>query len=117
MRKSALIKLNKFASYTVVGKDNGASSYCLKEETRADGPWEFGDKPLKRNDANDWQKIKDLAKSNKLEEVPADIFVRHYKSLTSIAKDNMNTPVRIAPRQCFWYWGESGTGKSRKASL
>jgi len=116
LRKSALIKINGSASYSAVGKDNGASSYCLKEETRVDGPWEFGEKPLKRNDAQDWAKIKTLAQANKLEELPADIYVRHYKSLTSIAKDNMDTPVRTKARECFWYWGESGTGKSRKAS-
>jgi len=33
-----------------VGKDNGASSYAMKEETRLEGPWEFGEKPLHMND-------------------------------------------------------------------
>jgi len=61
MRKTALIKINSFASYTPVRKDNGASSYCLKEETRVDGPWEFGEKPMKRNDPADWGKIKEFA--------------------------------------------------------
>lgn len=28
-----------------VYRDNGADEYCLKEETRVDGPWEFGVKP------------------------------------------------------------------------
>jgi len=29
--------------------DNGASDYCLKEDTRVEGPWEFGIKPARRN--------------------------------------------------------------------
>lgn len=32
-----------------MGKDNGASSYAIKEETRVEGPWEFGIKPARRD--------------------------------------------------------------------
>jgi len=44
--------MKKYCKYThwhTVGKDNGASAYCLKEETRLEGPWEFGTKPLHQN--------------------------------------------------------------------
>ena len=30
----------------MVYRDNGASTYCLKEDTRLIGPWEFGKKSL-----------------------------------------------------------------------
>lgn len=30
-------------------RDNGASDYCLKEDTRLEGPWEFGVKPARKN--------------------------------------------------------------------
>lgn len=30
--------------WVAVTRDNGASAYCLKEETRVDGPWEYGTK-------------------------------------------------------------------------
>ena len=46
-----------------VGKDNGASSYCLKEDTRIEGPWEFGEKPAQMNtkEGNAKHKEKNLA--------------------------------------------------------
>ena len=26
--------------------DNGVDKYCMKQETRVDGPWEYGEKPV-----------------------------------------------------------------------
>jgi len=46
---AALKKHDKHAHFEVVKRDNGASSYCLKEETRLEGPWEFGIKPARKN--------------------------------------------------------------------
>lgn len=57
----ALSKVFKHAHYTPVHRDNGASSYALKEETRINGPWEFGVKPLRRNDKKDWDVIRKAA--------------------------------------------------------
>jgi len=48
-RLSALKKFCKKAHFEAVKRDNGASSYCLKEDTRLEGPWEFGLKPARRN--------------------------------------------------------------------
>lgn len=44
-----------------VRRDNGASDYCMKEDTRIDGPWEFGEKPMRRNNGHDWSEVRDLA--------------------------------------------------------
>jgi len=35
--------------FTPVSRDNGASDYCLKEQTRLEGPWEHGLKPARKN--------------------------------------------------------------------
>lgn len=113
IRKTALIKLNDKASYTPVKKDNGAGFYCLKEETRLDGPWEFGIKPMKRNDKTDWEAVKSQAKANNLDAIPDDIFVRYRFQLKDIAKHSYQTVLRTKPRECFWLWGETGTGKSK----
>lgn len=103
------------AHFSLVGKDNGASSYCLKEDTRVDGPWEFGSKPLKRNDAHDWAEIKKLAVAGDLDAVPADVYIRYYHTLKAIKKDHLKPPKRTFPRKCFWFWGPTGTGKTRTA--
>lgn len=55
---SKLQKIDHTAHYEKVKIDNGASNYCMKEDTRVDGPWEMGTKPLKRNDKKDWEEIK-----------------------------------------------------------
>ena len=46
---AALKKHCKRAHFELVKRDNGASDYCLKEETRLEGPWEFGIKPARKN--------------------------------------------------------------------
>jgi len=73
--------VDKKCHYEKVSKDNGASAYCLKEETRVAGPWEFGEKPLKRNDTKDWEEIKQNAVEGKLDNIPADIYIRHFSNL------------------------------------
>lgn len=49
VRLAQLKKHDGKAHFERVGKDNGASSYAMKEDTRVEGPWEFGLKPAKRN--------------------------------------------------------------------
>lgn len=34
----------------------------MKEDTRVEGPWEFGIKPVKRNDKKDWNRVYENAK-------------------------------------------------------
>lgn len=58
-RLAALKKHCQRAHFEPVRFDNGASSYAMKEETRVEGPWEFGIKPARRNVAGD------LAERNK----------------------------------------------------
>ena len=41
-------KYCKYTHWEPVTRDNGASDYCLKEDTRIEGPWEFGSKPLRQ---------------------------------------------------------------------
>lgn len=77
IRKTALIKHCGKASYKPIGVDNGAMDYSTKTETRIDGPWEFGEKPFKRNSKTDWEEVKKLAKEGKIDQVPADIYVRN----------------------------------------
>lgn len=38
--------------------NNGADNYCMKEDTRLEGPFEYGIKPVKRNSKTDWEEVK-----------------------------------------------------------
>jgi len=90
---------------------NDSQRYCLKELTRVAGPWEFGNKPLRRNNKDDWNEIYLLAKKRQFEEIPASILIPHYSNLVKIAKDNMIVEDKTHLRGIF-IWGESGIGKS-----
>lgn len=53
----------------------------MKEETRVDGPWEFGEKPVRRNNKMDWEEVRTNAKTGNLDAIPAEIYVKHYHTL------------------------------------
>jgi len=36
-----------------VVRNNGADDYCMKEDTRVEGPFEFGTKPIRQNKKRD----------------------------------------------------------------
>jgi len=86
----------------------------MKEETRIDGPWEYGVKPVKRNSKVDWEEVKQKAINGNIEDIPADIYVKHYRNLVQIKKDHMTTTDSDNLRG-LWIWGKSGIGKSAMA--
>lgn len=94
-------------------RSTAAETYVHKDETRDGEPFEFGAKSLNRNSAHDWDVIKTLATSGKLDQIPSDIFVRYYRTLRSISSDYAR-PVGIE-KQVFVFFGPTGTGKSRRA--
>lgn len=116
VRMSALKKHCPRTHWEEVKINNGAHDYCMKEETRLDGPWEFGEKPVQRNNKTDWEEVKTKAINGNLEAIPADIFVKHYGQLKQIAKDHQKIEPRTEPKKCLWYYGSPGTGKTRKAT-
>lgn len=77
-RVSALKKYCSRSHFEEVKVNNGAHTYCMKEETRVDGPWEFGTKPVQRNSKQDWEEVRDKAKKGDLDSIPAEIYVKHY---------------------------------------
>jgi len=54
-------KRDPHAHFEPVKKDNGASAYCMKEETRIEGPIEYGKRPLNPASKTDWTQIKKAA--------------------------------------------------------
>jgi len=109
-----LTKFDKKIHCEKVLTDNGADKYCCKEETRVEGPWTFGTKPMNRNNKADWDAVWNNAKNGDLEAIPKDILVTHYRNIKHIQKDYMihKDSEDLRGR---WIWGPAGVGKSRKA--
>ncbi len=112
---SALKKRCSRAHWEPVVRDNGASPYCMKEETRVEGPWEFGEEPVKMSSKTDWEEVWKKATTGKLMDIPANIRVAHYSKLKMISKDHTKVTGESADVKGLWICGPSGCGKSRYA--
>jgi len=55
--------------------------------------------------------------NGKFDEIDPEVLIKHYGNLRRIHTDlgPQVAPVRTEPRQAFWYWGTTGTGKTQKA--
>lgn len=62
VRPSLIKKLNNKLHIEVVKINNGAHDYCMKEDTRLEGPFEFGTRPVQRNNKVDWDMVRSNAK-------------------------------------------------------
>lgn len=107
-------KMFKYGHYTAVLRDNGASSYALKDETRILGPWEYGVKPLKRNEKKDWDDIRQAAKEGRFDDIPGDVYIRYYQNLKRINVDHLALESKEDVRG-VWIHGLSGVGKTHAA--
>ena len=100
------------------------AEYCSKEGQFT----EFGVRPQNRRDQGHhgarggstggnmeierWERTWDLAKEGRIEEIPADIRVRHYNTVTKIASRYQKPPPKLPKLDNLWIVGPAGTGKS-----
>lgn len=94
-------------------------AYCTKENTRLDGPWEFGElkAPGRPNTLQECTRMVKAGKTDAelAEELP-ELFVRHYKGIRALRIAlKISGPKRDWPPELWVLYGPSGTGKSRYA--
>lgn len=97
-----------------LSRSEASAAYVWKEDTRIDGTqFELGEKPFKRADPKDWERIWEHAQRGELMRIPADIRINSYRTLRAISADYAK-PVGME-RTCYLFWGATGTGKSKLA--
>lgn len=63
-------------------RSDAADEYVWKEETRVMGTqFELGERPFKRNNSKDWERVWNHATTGRMADIPADIRVMHYGNL------------------------------------
>lgn len=90
--------------------------YVHKDDTCVDPEYrfDFGRLPIQRATSADWDLVRDNARAGNLDAIPADILVRYYGNIKRLRVDAMQLPWRH-DIECYLYWGEPGTGKTRRA--
>lgn len=82
-------KLDGRAHIEIARSEQNCLDYACKADTRIGEVVQLGEKPYRRNCKQDWDEIWSMAKSGNLEAIPADIRIKHYRTLKEIAKDNL----------------------------
>lgn len=116
-RRSAMKNLLPGAHFeTRKGTREQARNYCMKEETRIAGPWEYGEWAI-QGKRTDLDKIKDEVKAGAslrdiCEKYPAQ-YIKYSRGIQSMKL--LLTDRRTWPTLGVVLWGEPGVGKSRLA--
>jgi hypothetical protein len=97
------------------GSQSEAIAYCSKEDTRVDGPWEYGT-CNKQGDRTDLELAADIVRAHDVkrvaEEMPAE-YVKFHKGLEKLRLLEM--PVRNWKTTMEVHYGAASAGKTRYA--
>jgi len=88
-RLAAMRKFDSAAHWEVARGGDRAIAYCMKEDTRVEGPYEFGVRPILRSEKLDWDIVRKNAEEGKFQSIPSDIFIRNYSNLRRIASEHV----------------------------
>jgi len=108
-------RLNATAHWEIRrGNHKQAKAYCMKPETRIEGPWEHGEEPCmgKRSDLEEvFEMVQKGSTPREIAETMPTTFMRYHKGIMSLRfalskPRNFKTEVTVI-------WGDTGVGKSR----
>lgn len=97
------------------GTAEEAANYCKKEGIF----FEAGEVPVHSDpggrERERWDLVRRLAERGEFENIPSDLYIRYFGSLTRIRNHflSRNAPGDLESLQSYWIKGETGSGKSR----
>lgn len=90
--------------------------YVWKDDDTTIGDrFEYGVQPFHSNDANDWSAIRQNAVAQRWVDIPDSVMVRYAGSLLRLTTMIPEAPPFREDIKIFYYWGDSGAGKSHAA--
>lgn len=96
-------------------------AYCTKEESRVDGPWEYGTIGGAQGKRKDLELLADIVKEKGAEavaELHPHQYIKFHRGLNALEFAQLSIAARKKlrpPVECHVFYGEPGAGKSRKA--
>lgn len=117
VRFSGMKHIHSTAHWEPIRSEEAANAYCMKEETRIDGPWTIGIVPTKRGQRVDLLKAKAAIDSGQsLVEVYRENFEassKYFRFFKEYAR--VTTPKREWKTEVVVFIGPTGTGKTLAA--
>lgn len=114
----ALMQRFAFSYLAPVININNASDYCGKEDTRIEGPWEYGKFP-KQGERSDLLKTKTIIdEGGSMEDVFEQCYgsaVRYHRGIEKYHQIKTKHIKRTWNTICYVYYGDAGTGKTEAA--
>lgn len=113
-RLSAMKKINAEAHWEPrKGTHEQAKQYCTKEETRVEGPWEYGEPTVtsgQRNDIKAAMKRTLEADEVQVADEHPEVWCKYYRALERYKR--IKTQNRDFKTEVYIIYGEPGSGKS-----
>lgn len=114
VRLAAVKRIFGIECHAELSRSAAADNYVWKEETRVNGTqFELGRKPIKRASKQDWDKVWEICKSGRVNELDPGLRFYHYRTIKQIVGDFVR-PIEVV-RTVKVYWGDTELGKSRTA--
>ncbi len=85
------------------------------DETYIGGRFIYGTAPFHNNSATDWAAIKQSAVNQQWSDIPDQVMVRYSVALCRLTTMIPQAPPFRSNIKVFYYWGDSGAGKSTSA--